>query len=102
MHKNRQAASSISGGIFLIGLGLLFFTSWWWPGIMLVIGASSAAELFFRGKPLEAAGTFLFFLAIPIGIALVTNIHIRWEVIVAVALIGIGGMMLGKAVFLKD
>ena len=27
----RQQASAISGGIFLIGLGVLIFTDWWWP-----------------------------------------------------------------------
>ena len=49
MNKRRNA-SSISGGIFLIGLGVLLITDWWWPGIMLVIGLSGGAELIFRDQ----------------------------------------------------
>ena len=33
MDKQKQA-STLSGGIFLIGLGILIITGWWWPGIM--------------------------------------------------------------------
>jgi hypothetical protein len=46
----RKRASSISGGIFLIGLGVLFLTGWWWPGILVVIGLSGGWEV---GVPLK-------------------------------------------------
>lgn len=29
----QQTASRISGGIFLVCLGVLIITGWWWPGI---------------------------------------------------------------------
>lgn len=29
---------AISGGIFLIGLGVLWYFDFWWPGILLLIG----------------------------------------------------------------
>lgn len=54
MEKKHQA-SQIGGGVFLIGLGLLFFTGWWWPGIMFVIGASILATTMAEGKPLRSA-----------------------------------------------
>ena len=51
MDKEKKArASGISGGILLIGLGILLFSGWWWPGIMFAIGLSAGAELVFRGK----------------------------------------------------
>jgi len=30
---------AISGGVFLIGLGLLWYYNWWWPRILFLIGA---------------------------------------------------------------
>ncbi|HYN88182.1 MAG TPA: hypothetical protein VER55_06615 [Ardenticatenaceae bacterium] len=34
----------LSMGIVLAGLGLLFLTGWWWPGIALVVAAALAAH----------------------------------------------------------
>ena len=52
---NREHAAQIGGGVFLVGLGLLFLTSWWWPGIMFVIAASILARTMAEGKPLSSA-----------------------------------------------
>ena len=30
--QKQQVAKSVSVGILLIGLGILLFTGWWWPG----------------------------------------------------------------------
>jgi len=40
-----QAAQS---AIWLIGLGVLFLTGWWWPGILIVIGLSMVAGALLR------------------------------------------------------
>jgi len=29
---------AISGGVFLIGLGILWYFNFWWPGILFLIG----------------------------------------------------------------
>src|SRR5689334_13663132 len=71
-------SSSITGGVFLVGLGLLVLTGWWWPGIMLVIGLASAAELARRGQMAAAVATFVSFAAIPVGIALLGAIDVPW------------------------
>ncbi len=39
---------SISGGIFLIGLAILFATDHFWPGILVLIGVTSMVEVFLR------------------------------------------------------
>ena len=101
MDKRKQA-SSISGGIFLIGLGVLFLTDWWWPGIMLVIGLSGGAELIFRGQIAKGLGTIAFFCGIPIVIAIVQSTHISWAFIGPFILIALGVIMLVKIFFLKD
>ena len=55
MDKKSDNASQVSGGVFLIGLGMLFLTGWWWPGIMFVIAASIMAGTMADGKPLSQA-----------------------------------------------
>lgn len=32
---------AISGGIFIIGLGVLWYFDWWWPGILILVGLMS-------------------------------------------------------------
>ena len=100
--EKRQRASGLSGGIFLIGLGVLLFTGWWWPGIMLVIGLSGGAELIFRGKIARGIGTIVFFSLFPIIWAIVQATDIPWTVVGPFILIALGLITLVRAFFLKD
>ena len=101
--KERQrTASAISGGIFLISLGVLLFTGWWWPGIMFAIGLSGGAELVFRGKIAQGIGTLAFFCAIPIFIWIIQKAEIPWSLVGPMVLIGIGVIVLVKAIFLRE
>ena len=101
MDRKKQA-SGISGGIFLIGLGVLLYTGWWWPGIMLVIGLSAGAEQIFRGKIASGIGTIAFFSAFPIIWAIVQSTDISWAIIGPFILIALGIITLVKAFYLKD
>ncbi len=101
MDKQR-VASGISGGIFLICLGILLLTGWWWPGIMFAIGLSSGAELIFRGKVMRGIGSLAFFCAIPIVVWIVQAVDIPWAIVGPMILIGIGVITLVKAFFLRD
>ncbi|MCZ7573420.1 MAG: hypothetical protein M5U01_33130 [Ardenticatenaceae bacterium] len=42
--RNREGGRDFSGGVILVGLGFLFLTGWWWPGIMWVIAAATASR----------------------------------------------------------
>jgi hypothetical protein len=101
MDKQR-VASGISGGIFLISLGVLLITGWWWPGIMIAIGLSSGAELIFRGHIWRGIGSLVFFCSIPIVVWIVQAVDIPWTVVGALILIGIGAITLVKAFFLRE
>ncbi len=101
MDKQRKA-SAISGGIFLISLGILIFTGWWWPGIMFAIGLSSGAELVFRGKVARGIGTLVFFSAIPIVVWIFQEVKIPWSLVAPMILIGIGVIVLVKGFFLRE
>ena len=90
--------AAISGGVFLVGLGMLLLTGWWWPGMMLVIGLASAAELARRGQMAAAATTFVGFAAIPVGIALLGALDVPWLPVGAFVLIALGLMSLARTV----
>jgi len=98
----KDRASGISGGIFLISLGILLFTGWWWPGIMFAIGLSAGAELVFRGKIVRGIGTLAFFCAIPIGIWIIQEVEIPWSLVGPLVLIGVGVIVLVKAFYLRE
>ncbi len=67
--RNGKAAQ-IGNGVFFIGLGLLFLTGWWWPGIIAVIAASILGRSLAGGQCLKnVSGIFWL-----IGIALVFSI----------------------------
>jgi len=98
----KSRASSISGGIFLISLGVLLFTGWWWPGIMFAIGLAGGAELIFRGKTGRGIGALAFFCAIPLVIWIAQETDIPWNLVGPLVLIGLGVIALVKAVYLRE
>ncbi|MGB3715366.1 MAG: hypothetical protein WA996_13130 [Candidatus Promineifilaceae bacterium] len=101
--KDRQKmAGTISGGIFLICLGILLVTGWWWPGIMVAIGLSSGAALIFRGKTWRGIGSLAFFCGIAVVVEIVRNTDVDGLVVGAMILIGIGVITLLKALFFRD
>ena len=101
MDKKKQA-SAISGGIFLICLGILIFTGWWWPGIMFAIGLSSGAELIFRGQTSKGIGTLVFFSAIPFVVWIVNETTIPWSIVGPLILVALGVITLVKAFYLRE
>ncbi len=100
--EKKRRASTISGGIFLICLGVLLYTGWWWPGIMIAIGLSGGAELVFRGKTLQGIGTLVFFCAIPFAIWIIQAAEIPWALVGPLVLIGVGVIVLVKAFYLRE
>jgi hypothetical protein len=100
--EKKRMASTISGGIFLISLGVLLYTGWWWPGIMFAIGLSGGAELIFRGKTARGIGTLAFFCAIPIVVWIIQEDEIPWSLVGPLVLIGIGIIALVKAFILHE
>lgn len=62
-HYSKRKAETISTGLFLVLLGLIFYTDQWWPGILFAIGLSYASREYLTGKRLN-----LFFTLIALGI----------------------------------
>ena len=96
--EDPQARGGVAGGIMLVGIGMLIITNWWWPGIMLVIGCALAAERFLNGQLAQAIGVFALFLAIPVGIAILQDINIPWNLVIPFVLIALGLVVVFRAV----
>ncbi|MFN8561914.1 MAG: hypothetical protein U0703_30190 [Anaerolineae bacterium] len=68
-----KRASEVFGGVFLIGLAVLFLVNWWWPGIMYVIGIALIARAVTQGRNwmderagLVCVGIGVFFTAVDV------------------------------------
>jgi hypothetical protein len=62
----RKRADQIGGGVFLIGLAVLFMTGNFFPGILIVIGLAGLASEAAKGKRWQSSGALVI-----VGIGLV-------------------------------
>ena len=95
--QNEEKASQVGTGVFFVGLGLLFFTGWWWPGIMFVIAASMLAGTLAAGENWTSATGALWLIGIGVvfGIpGLIGDIAGGFWQIFPLILIGMGLFML--------
>jgi hypothetical protein len=49
MWWNAERANAVTGGIWLIGLGILFAIKFWWPGILFLVGITAIVQGLARG-----------------------------------------------------
>ena len=96
--EQRREQDGVTAGLLLIGLGTLVLTGWWWPGIPVVLGVAVASGLFFRGRYLAALLTGVAFFSVP----LLVDANVSWQVLGPMALVGLGLVLLGKGVLLKE
>ena len=64
----------LNGGLWLIGLGVLFLSGTFWPGILVLVGLSAYLEQRARGQQQYALRSLLF----PLGLALLFWTHWFW------------------------
>lgn len=94
----KYTKSSVAGGVFLIGLGVLIITGNWWPGIMFVIGLAAGADRAFRGNYVQALTAFAVFSAI----ALISAANIPWNIFGPFILTSSGAIVLVQGVLSKQ
>src|SRR5215211_4349228 len=49
----KRKANAISNGVFLVLLGILFYTDQWWPGILFALGLTFAIRQYLTGRRLD-------------------------------------------------
>lgn len=47
---NPERANQLSGAVWLIGIGVLFVTGYWWPGVMFVVGVGMIVQGLAEGR----------------------------------------------------
>ncbi len=95
---SKKKASSISFAMFIIGLGIIFFTGYWWPGMMLVIGVPLAARQYLIGRLYDMAISLFVFL----GGFITIEFQIPWKYLLP-SLFTVGGLyLLFKELFFSE
>lgn len=84
---SKKKADAISNGIFLIAIGILVFTSYWWPGILIAIWATLATRQYLTGRLYDLILTTILLL----GLSVVIILNLNWSVLVPVLLV-LGGI----------
>jgi hypothetical protein len=90
--SNPAMWGGVSGGVFLIGLALLFAFNWWWPGILVLLGVTSLIGSLAAGKSFWAGlqGAIWF-----LGIAVLAAFNWWWPgILILVGISAILGSML--------
>lgn len=84
---SKRKRNAISNGLFLASLGVLFYTNFWWPGILLSIWVALAARQFLSGRTFDLIITTI----ILVGIFLVSFLRITWDILMPVLFV-LGGL----------
>jgi predicted membrane protein len=91
----RTKAEAISNGVLLIFLGLLFYTNWWWPGILVAIWATFATRQYLteRYQDLLLTTILLFSLFV------VALFNLSWNLLTPILFVLAGGYLILRAYF---
>lgn len=93
----RSKIEAIGNGVFLIGLGVLFYMNWWWPGILIAIWASLATRQLLSGRMQDLLlSSFLLG-----ALFIVAFFHLSWNLMTPILLI-LGGAYLILREFYYD
>ncbi len=91
---SKQNADTIGGGVFLVGLGVLFLLDWFWPGILALLGIVALVTQWMRGNFLSGLSSLVFLG----GLTILSAVGFAWEYVVPIGLIVLGLIALVKAV----
>ena len=92
---------SLSNAIMFVGLGMLFLTNYWGPGIMFVLGISKAVEYLGQNQLKETLLVLLIFIGLPISLILFKKLSLDFNEVAGYLLIVVGGYYLVKAYLKK-
>jgi hypothetical protein len=88
MDFHPRRADQISGAVWLIGLGVLLMTGYWWPGILFVIGAGMIAQAVDEGRGWYASQGALWLIGLGLMFAFRAPIGALFIVLGISALLG--------------
>lgn len=74
---SRRKIEAVSNGVFLISLGILFYTNAWWPGILLAIWAALAVRQYLTNRKWDLIISSIILL----GLFIVSFFNIDWHIV---------------------
>ena len=77
---SHKKTSALCTALFLIGLALISFFDYWWPGIMIVVGIPLAVRQYLFGKYYDVGVTLVVFL----GVFITVQFHIPWKLLLPI------------------
>jgi hypothetical protein len=89
MRMSGARASQVSGGVMLIGLGVLFATHYWWPGILFVVGACALAQGLVEGRGWYALQGAIWLFAMGVWFALGSSLAVLFVALGASMILGV-------------
>lgn len=86
---SKKKADTISNGVFLVGLGILFFTDAWWPGILVAVWASIGLRQYLTGRIYDLIASS----AILLGLFIISILNFNFSYLIPILLV-VGGIYL--------
>jgi len=84
---SKKKTEAIANGAFLIGLGILFATNAWWPGILLALWVSIGLRQYLSGRNYD----FFISTLILLGLYVVSYFKLEWAELMPVLFV-VGGI----------
>jgi len=84
---SKKKSEAIGNGAFLIGLGILFATNAWWPGILLALWVSIGLRQYLSGRNYD----FFISSIILLGLYIVSYFDLQWSILMPVLFV-VGGI----------
>lgn len=92
--QNVSRRSALSDSVFaslvLIGLGIIWWQGWWWPGVLTVFGVAGGLAGIVRGNYLLAACLLVILAVLPQVYYQWPGYQVPWSVFGPLALIALG------------
>ena len=82
---DRKRNEKLTGGVFLIGIGVLAYTGDWWPGILVLLGVVSLVSGLLEQRLWKSASGALWLF----GLALLFYFNFPWWILPVLAGVGL-------------
>ena len=74
-HLTKRKALILSFMLFIVGIAILAFAEYWWPGLLLAIGVPIAVQQYLMGRNYDVGVTLFVFL----GAFITIQFNIPWQ-----------------------
>jgi hypothetical protein len=98
----KRRADLVSIGVFLIIVGVLWLTDWWWPFILVAPGLAIGAGLISRREVRSGIAMLALFGASAIVLWAMQETGVDWDLVGGLFVVGMGVLVTLKALTSRD